>query len=250
MKNLFQSILTVSLAVFLSSCGKDDDTLKNQTSIKFEATSQPGGSSSGRILTENGVAIESFKINIEEIEIEFDENDPLFATDSVASDVELNGPFEVDLMKAGEALESTVVNNVELPSAAFDEIEFKFRESENSISEMNGKSILVKGTIDGTPFIFWSDNEIEIEIEFNEVVNLDEASRSVLTVSFDLASLFNPAVGGIDIMSAMDENEDGIIEIYPEDPDGNSDLADEIWEKIETIIDAFEEANEDDEDDD
>ncbi len=110
---------------------------------------------------------------------------------------------------------------------------------------MYGKSIRIEGTINGTPFIFWSDEEIEIEIEFEELVYLDEVSRAVLTVSFDLSSLFNPAVGGIDITSATDGNQNGIIEIYPGDPDGNSNLAEQILEKIELIAEAYEDMDED-----
>ncbi len=235
--NFIKAVLFVTLTVFLSSCDKND----NQTAIKFKASYQSATKSSIiKSPSASAVIIESFKINIEEIEIEFDDNDPMFKTDSVATDYELVGPFEIDLMKDGNAIETIIANNLELPVATYDEIEFKFRESENSISDLYGKSIRIEGTINGTPFIFWTDNELEFEIEFNELVYLDEASRAVLSVSFDLTSLFNPT-SGIDISSALDGNKNGIIEIYPEDPDGNSDLADLIWEKIKDIIEAFEE---------
>jgi hypothetical protein len=238
--NLIRTLTLISIVIVFSSCKKDDD-LKNKTKIKFESSYLTSKSASLKSTLVESVVIESFKINIEEIEIEFNDNDPLFATDTVATDFELNGPFEVDLMKDGNTLETVIVSNIELPSAAYDEIEFKFRESTNSISEMFGKSVLIEGTINGTPFIFWTDNEIEAEIEFNEIVYLDEASKAVLTVSFNLASLFNPTLGGIDITNATDGNQNGIIEIYPQDPDGNNDLANLIWEKVEYIIEAFEE---------
>jgi len=243
--NLFKAVIILLIAVFISSCDNDDNSLKNQTAIKFEANNQTTKSTPLKSTSAVEVNTESFKINIAEIEIEFDDNDPMFENDSVFSDYEFDGPFEIDLMKDGTPLETTILKNVELPEAAYEEIEFKFEESENSISDMYGKSIRVEGTIDGTPFIFWSDEEIEVEIEFEELVHLDEASRAVLTVSFDLGTLFNPEASGIDITSATDSNENGIIEIYPEDPDGNSDLADLIWEKIEDIIDAFEEKYDD-----
>jgi hypothetical protein len=234
-----------SLAV-MSSCSKDETEVKNRTSIQFKSTYEAPVSTAGLKSTgTESVVIESFKINIEEIEIEFNDNDPLFATDSVATDYELNGPFEIDLIADGYALETTIVNNVQLPVAAYDEIEFKFRESENSISEMFGKSILVKGVINGIPFIFWTDEEIEAEIEFEEVFTMEEASTALLTVSFDIASLFDPAKGGIDVTKATDGNGNGIIEIYPGDPDGNSDLADMLWERLEDIIEAFEDSMDD-----
>ena len=227
------AILSMVFAFIFISCEKDE--MKGGLSLKFEATHNTLKSSPA-----DNIVIESFVINIGEIELEFDDNDPLFATDSVASDIELDGPFEVDLMKNGNPLSTVIAQNVELPQAAYDEIEFKFRESENPISEMLGKSILVKGTINGTPFIFWTDEEIEVEIEFEKYVLLEEAEMAYITVTFDIMSLFNPAAGGIDISGATDGNGNGIIEIYPEDPDGNEDLADMLWDRLEDIIEAFE----------
>ncbi len=227
------AILSMVLAFIFISCDKDE--MKGGLSLKFEATQ-----STLKSTPADNIVIERFVINIGEIELEFDDNDPMFETDSIASDIDLEGPFEVDLMKNGDPLSTTIVQNVELPQAAYDEIEFKFRESENPISEMLGKSILVEGTIGETPFVFWTDEEIEVDIEFEKGVFLEEAEMAIITVSFDVMNLFNPAAGGIDISSATDGNDNGIIEIYPEDPDGNEDLADQLWDKLEDIIEAFE----------
>lgn len=239
MKTLFliKTVIILSVALLVSSCNKE----KADVGIKFTATNATTAKKSAAM---EGVVIESFKINVQEIEIEFNDDDPLFATDSVASDYELEGPFEIDLMEEGNTLESMLVTNIELPYAAYDEIEFEFEESENPISDMDGKSMLVKGTIHGTPFIFWTDEEIEVEIEFEETVYLDEASQAVLVVSFDIASLFNPLTG-VDISNATDADGDGTIHIHPGAPDGNSDLADELWEKIEDVIEAFEDMYDD-----
>lgn len=227
------AILSMLFAFIFNSCDKDE--MKGGLSLKFKATQNTLKSSPA-----DNIIIENFVINIGEIELEFDDNDPMFETDSIASDFELEGPFEVDLMKGGNPLSTTIVQNLELPQAAYDEIEFKFTESENSISEMQGKSILVKGTMNGTPFVFWIDEEIEVEIEFENDVYLDEAQIAVITVAIDVLALFDPLQGGIDISGATDENDNGIIEIYPEDPDGNEDLADMLWDRLEDIIDAFE----------
>lgn len=242
---LLKTALVIVLGVLLASCNKNESDLKNQTAVKFVADYQTTKSTLVKNIAETNVVIESFKINVAEIEIEFNSDDPMFETDSVATDYDLEGPFEIDLVKDGNAIEATIANNVELPTAAYEEIEFEFKESENSISDMYGKSILIEGTIGGTPFIFWANEEIELEIEFDETVQLDEANRAMLTVSFDLSKLFDISAGGIDITGATDGNENGIIEIYPEDPDGNSDLSDSIWEKIEFITEAFEEKYDD-----
>jgi hypothetical protein len=33
---------------------------------------------------------------------------------------------------------------------------------------MFGKSILIRGTIDGKEFVFWSDKDVELEIDFSD----------------------------------------------------------------------------------
>ena len=235
-----KTVVILSLLAIFSSCSKDDDEVKNKTAIKFQATYPTSKSADLKSTLVDGIALESFKINISEIEIEFDENDPMFATDSIATDYELKGPFEIDLMKDGKTLGETIVKNVNLPLAAYDEIEFEFDKNNNKGSEMYGKSVIITGSIDGKPFTFWSDEEMELEIEFDELVTLEDASSALLTVSFDLNALFNPALGGIDITSAKDGNEDGKIEINPRDPDGNKELAKRIYKKLEQIIEAFE----------
>jgi hypothetical protein len=248
--NLLKAVVTVlfSMAV-LTSCNKDDlekggatiiflATYDSETSI-VGLTKSVSPVNSGEL--SNGVVIERFKINIKEIEMEFDDDDPLFATGSVASDIELEGPFEIDLILEGNALLNVIAENVELPAAAYEEIEFEFDKSENSISEMFMKTILVKGTIDGAPFIFWHDDSFDVEIEFDYNVYLDEAKQAIIIVSFDIVSLFDPDKGGIDISHAKDRNGNGIIEIYPDDPDGNEDLADKLMDRLEDIINAFEE---------
>jgi len=243
--NLMKTVVILSLLAIFSSCSKDDDEVKNKTAIKFQATYPTSKSADLKSTLVDGIALESFKINIAEIEFEFDDDDPLFDDDSIATDYELDGPFEIDLMVDGNPLETIIVNNVELPAAAYDEIEFEFDMNKNRNSELYGKTTIIKGTIDGTPFIFWSDDEIEMEIEFDELFYLEDAANAMLTVSFDLGALFNPALGGINISSATDGNQDGVIEIHHDDPDGNSNLAKLIWKRMEHIIEAFEDQYDD-----
>ncbi len=227
------AILSMVFAFIFISCDKDET--EGGLSLKFKATENTIKSSPA-----DNIVLESFVINIGEIELEFDDNDPMFETDSIASDIELEGPFEVDLMKNGDPLSTAIVQNVELPQAAYDEIEFEFSESEDPTSDLLGKSILVKGTINGTSFVFWTDEEVEMEIEFENDVYLEEAQMAVITVAIDVLALFDPLQGGMNISEATDGNDNGVIEIFPEDPDGNEDLADQLLDKLEDIIEAFE----------
>lgn len=241
--NLIKTLVLITLMAFMASCTKDDNV--NRVSIRFQSTYQTAAPTNQKNALASDVTLESFKINIAEIEIEFDDDDPLFENDSVASEYELKGPFEIDLMHDGEALQQIIVSNLDLPSAAYDEIEFEFDKNTNSSSEMYKKTVVITGDIYETPFTFWSDEEMELEIEFDEVVYIDDVSNALLTVSFDLDLLFNPALGGIDITNAKDGNGDGVIEISPKDTDGNNELAERIYKKLEKIIEAFEDRYDD-----
>ena len=211
-----------------------------KTAIKFESTYTTTKSTALKSSKADEVTLESFKINITEIEIEFDDDDPMFETDTFATDLELKGPFEVDLMKDGNTLATYIASNVELPPAAYDEIEFEFDKNKYSNSEMFGKTIEIKGTINNIPFIFWTDEEFEVEIEFDDPIYFYEDVKAAITVSFNLNTLFDLAHSGIDISAALDGNNDGLIEIYEGDNDGNSNLASLILDSIEYIIEAFE----------
>ncbi len=233
-------LMAILIAPALFSCDKNEETYGDNARINFTGNYSASGMVSGRI--SNSVQINSFIVNVEEIELEYDDNDPLFASGALASDVELNGPFEVELFDNGSALTQTLAD-VTLPVAAYDEIEFKIRENENPESEMFDKSVMIKGQIGELPFIFWTDENDEIELEFEELDNvvLSPAQLSVILVEFDISKLFDPANGGVDLSLAQDGNGDGIIEISTNDTDGNEDIAKQIWLQFEQAIGAFEE---------
>lgn len=238
-QKFLKGVVFLMATVFLYSCESEDERVNNAR-INFKGSIHSASSdASARKL--NLLEINSLMVNVEEIELEFDDNDPQFELNSVASDFEFHGPFEVDLINNGSGLISTLADAT-LPVATYDEIEFKIRENENSASEMFGKSIVIKGQIEDLPFVFWTDEEKEFELEFedNDKLVLDMNQLSVVLVEFDLANLFSFQSGGVDLTMAKDGNGDGLIEIHPGDPDGNSDLADLIWERFEEAIEAFE----------
>ena len=243
--NLMKIIMMVSLIALLSSCSKDKDDAKNKTGIKFQSTWSKPKTAELKNTLADGLVLESFKINIAEIELEFDDDDPLFNDTSYETEYEFKGPFEIELIRDGNPFEVIIINDVDLPNAAYDEIEFEFDKNKNPNSAIYGKTMVIKGAIDGVPFIYWTDKELEMEIEFDELVHVDDVHNALLTVSFDLDALFNPSFGGIDITSAKDGNGDGLIEIYKNDPDGNSDLSGSIWNRIKHIIKAFEDKYDD-----
>ncbi len=237
----------------LLSCSNDESdgegTLKVSAMASIENGAGKGISSGKNVNTD--VFVSDFRINISEFELELDESEyeVEFESESESGgelefeiewdddgyfnyedEFELEGPFELDLL-AGEISFLTV----DVPNGTFEELEFKFDTNTNSESDLFGKSVLIQGTVNDIPFVFWHDFEDEVEVDF-ENPEFDIAIRDNtegITIEFDLSRIFD-VVSGIDLSQAADGNEDGTIEISPQDEDGNNALAEEIRELIKT----------------
>jgi len=242
-------------AVLLFSCSNDETNgngtlrVSAKASIDQSAGSAKEATASRSVNTD--VFVSTFMVNISEFELELDDSEFEFEYESESGEseteieweidgyydyedeFELEGPFELDLL-AGEINFLTV----DVPNAQFEELEFKFDISTDSNSDLFGKSILIEGTVNDIPFIYWDIFEDEVEVDFEEP-EFDISIRNNtegITIEFDLSEIFD-VVSGIDLSQAADGNEDGTIEISPQDPDGNNALAEQIRETIKTAID-------------
>ena len=236
-KILLMTFVGTLLTGLLGSCTKEDE---GNAKISFQAVN-----SGARMKTTpiTGVVVNSFKVNVDEIEFEFyDSDDDRFPDGETYSELELEGPFEVDLVSNGNTQLTNLVTGAQLPQASFDELEFEFERSENRASPLFGKSVLVQGTINGVAFEYFSTmDEFEVELEFEPPVDLTAAGGVSVVVSIDLAAIFDPLRGGVDISRATDGNGNGTIEIHLLDNDGNRALADRLDDAIWNAIDTIEE---------
>jgi hypothetical protein len=180
-------------------------------------------------------------MNVKEFELEIDDdsendNNEQYDDDGYydyKDDIELEGPFELDLL-AGQISFITA----DVPNGVYEELEFKFDKSDDVTSDLFEKSVLIQGTLNGTPFIFWHDFEDEVEVDFEDPQFDLTVQNNVdgLVINFDLTLVFNEAAG-VDLSQATDGNNNGIIEISPNDTDGNNDLAQAIRNRIKAAID-------------
>lgn len=250
MKKLRKNWLPVFAAFIgfgMVSCNNSSDTLptidsEKRVSIKGSA-SYGATSTGGRIAA--SVSIDKFLVNVEKLELKIDEMDERSATDSVYFDPEFDGPFILDLLADTLAVD---LAGADIPVGIYDEIEFDLAPSSDASSELNGKSVLIEGRVDGIPFQFWTDEKEDFEINFpkNGGDLIVEGTGFVLVINFNLDALFG-VNGTVDLSKASDGNGDGMIQIYPNDPDGNNILAVKILSELEdaTEIDEDEDLDED-----
>jgi len=226
------SILAL-LVLAISSC-TNDSTSEGNVTLKASAVSSTGKTSlTARTAAASTVVITDFKINIGKIKFETDMEDAMHDSDPMHEDVKLNGPFLLDLLDPNLML-SQFITSLNVPNARYEEIEFKFEKS-TIVGEMNGKTYLIKGTINGKPFIVWSDKDAELEMDFEDhnkdfTVTGNDMSLNI-KIQLDAMMLKLTALANQGLL--LDTDGDGVIEISTGFDDGHSIFGEECKDLLE-----------------
>ena len=228
LKKMKFGVVALSLATVFTACSSDDDvtTTPNQGHLKIAAQANYENALNRAV---DNVSLEEFWVNFTEIELE--QGDGFYDSDD---DIELKGPFEIDLLSGN----SIQLVDVEIPNGIYEEIEFEFEKGKNSESVLFGKSMELTGEINGQAFVFWHDFEDDIEIDYEDQSQnlvIDNNTKEVV-INFDL----NAVLDMIDLSTATDNDGDGLITISPNDMDGNNGLAEVLKEAIKSQIDLME----------
>lgn len=156
-----------------------------------------------------------------------DEND----TDTFGGDdeVDLLGPFVLDLSSG-----TATVTTIDVPAGEYEEVEFEMDVNNDASSPIFGMSIMIDGTLDGTPFTFFHTVDEEFEIDYEDAgQNLIVSGGQPVSLTFDFN--MGAVLSVVDLSTAVDGNADGTIEISPDNVDGNAALADQIKNEISRL---------------
>lgn len=228
------SILALLIIVGSSCSDNQTDSTSGNVTLKASAVSTTGKTSlTARSTAASTVVITDFKINIGSIKLETDEEDAMHTEDPLHEDVKLTGPFLLDLLDADKTL-SQIITSVSIPNARYEEIKFKFQPS-TLAGEMNGRSFMIKGTVDGKNFVVWSGKEVELEMDFNDpakdfTVNSNDISLNI-KIQIDAIMAKITALAGQGLLT--DTDGDGVIEITTGTDDGHHDLGELIRDLLE-----------------
>lgn len=229
-----KKISILSLLLFaIISCTNDSSSEGNVT-LKATAVSSTGKTSlTARTSAASTAVITDFKINIGNIKFETDMEDMMHDSDPMHEDIKLMGPFLLDLLDPNKTL-TQIITSVTTPNAQYEEIEFKFQKSLVA-GEMNGKTYMIKGTINGTPFIIWSDKDAELEMDFEDhnkdfTVTGNEMSLNI-KIQLDALMLKLTTLANQGLL--LDTDGDGVIEISTGFDDGHSLFGEECRDLLE-----------------
>lgn len=235
--DIMKKILILALLVIMiSSCTDNSSTSKNGNVTLKASTSSITGLTFSSARMASTIVITDLKINIGNIKFETDEDDDRYNEEPSHEDVKLTGPFLLDLLDANKTLSQTIAS-LAIPNAKYEEIKIKF-ETGIEVGDMFGKSILIRGTIDGKQFVFWSDKDVELELDFNEpskdfTVNSNDIS---LNIKIQLDALMTKFASLASQNLLLDTDGDGIIEISTKNDDGHHDIGESIRELLEHEI--------------
>ncbi|MBX7124432.1 MAG: hypothetical protein K1X47_01960 [Cyclobacteriaceae bacterium] len=223
-KNTILLLSLAGLSGLWTSCSTNSDpSATSAVGIKLSAATADGKTVIGG-RTEAALTLTDVKVNLREIEFEYDHEDEHFKKDSTFKDdkeTHLKGPFVVDLLDAGAFIDQ-VITTVDVPNASYEKISFKL--APGTTGDMAGKSILITGKIDTTQFIFWSDARDRFGVKFADSTSLSTSGAALeLAIHMEMDKIFSKLNGGVDFTKLKDGNNDGIITIDPLNTDGNGD---------------------------
>ena len=254
---IFRNVLfaVLGLAVFASCSSDDDDKVVpegEKSTVQVVLRSTMGDD----VVTyatndENPLSLEKLYINIAEIEFDIaDEMEDLLpGGDKTYTDVELKGPFPINLLSE-KAANGWTLSTTTIPNGTYEEIEFEFdvyKDTENEeFADLLGNTIYAAGSFnvgeETIPFVIKSEEEMEVELEYeNNPLVLDGENAKVfinLNLNKVVAELIKNAA--VDFVGATLED-DGSILI---DKNTNANILEKFEDALEIAFEAIEDAHE------
>ena len=219
MKNLKLLLGLIGLFIATASCANDSDTQNNTMRVFAKGTYTNQAARLG--MPSNVIIINSFQANIRQLTFNYSQMDNNYGNNSI----NVLGKWELDLLN--RTIPLTTMN---LPNGVYGNAELRLIKCMESSSPMYHKTVEIRGTVDDQPFIFWHDFEriltLDYEDDTEDLVVNNQSLNVVL--DFNLNKLFDL----VDISTAVDGDGDGVIEIGPNDSDGNN----EIFQQLDQFI--------------
>jgi hypothetical protein len=233
MKNLVYVVLSV-ICLSIVSCSKDNNS-EGGISLNIRAINSSSSSKTTFSKSKNNatVVFTDFRISIRDVVFKNDDD----SNSSLDTDeIQFRGPYQVDLLDNSNALSQTI-GSVFVPDGFYKELRFKFHKDEDlpSNDDLFDRSIYIAGTIDDVPFVFWHDTSENLDVGRSTGILVQDGIVD-FTVQFDI-SQFLTSLNQIDLSLATDDDNDGVIEINPNDEDGNQDIAADLKENIKMAAD-------------
>lgn len=220
-KSIRNLILAVSAGIIAASCTeKEEDPVAAQSEVTITATvstsEQIPGARTNNLIYEN-FEISDIKVSIDNVKLLLRGTTEGSNKPSIVQ-IRNNSPQILTLVEDGVIYEP-IIGTAMAYDGIYGKLDFDLVQAKDIPEEddMYGLSVYAKATWFGIPAIVYIDLEEEVNIMFNQGIEVDGAKDLYLTLYLD------KFLEGVDPSLVSDGNGDGLVEVGPNDEDGNSE---------------------------
>ncbi|MEL7834032.1 hypothetical protein [Fodinibius sp. Rm-B-1B1-1] len=199
-KQLSSYLLIIALFVATISCDTSDSNSGGEQQVTVKMKIDNSNNSSAKQFsysptTQSVDSLTEVKLLVEELELE-----------STADDDSLD--FEVDDLVVNLPLDGSEFNltSGNVPAGVYDEFEMEIEHDDDtnvndpdfineSGDEDDGYTVVIKGIYNGEEFTYQSDEDFEIELEFNPPFEINDDSSPSIAINIDPSGWFTDSSG-------------------------------------------------------
>ncbi|WP_157501281.1 hypothetical protein [Echinicola vietnamensis] len=230
------------------ACSNDDDEAPkegySQVTLKATAEGESETSSENSRLAAGVMSVSSFSVGTQDMEMKYVSQAEIDAGISIGDGLletnlsaelgtEVSQEKSLQLIVDGES-QVTVIGEGQTPNGHYTEVLFTLHQhAEGSAgSEMENKSLLIEGDVEGKSTQVWLAAEKQLRAVAASSQGYEVKGDTDLSVVFDLEAMFE----GVDMDAALDANSDGVVEVGPDNIDGNAALYSQIESNLEGAV--------------
>jgi len=237
-KQLSHAFLPLGMMATMMACTDDDMPKHGFTRAEIQATAT---SASGETpVTIGDFTLEHFNVGVKEVEMMFLHHDAVAAgvtlengTLKPNSDSPLAkssaAPKHLVLANAGEIQNSAVATG-DTPSGIYNEIKFNWSKSVDSYGP--AKSFFLSGKVNDQTVHIWLENEDAISVPAKSSAGYEISGKAAFIIEFNLDRI----LANVNFTNATDFDNDGIIEIGPNNADANGSIFNVIRNNIAASV--------------
>ncbi len=242
-KRFTHVLMPLGLLLSVTACNDDDDMPRPGFS-KVELHAAASSNSGGSTITIGDFTVTDFIVGTQEVNMMYLpaaaveagvtlENGTLRPNDDAPLTRSVAEGQELVLVTEGD-LQTVKIGEGETPNGIYSDITFKLRKITGPIVNdvVSGKSFFLSGTWNDTPVIIFMENEESMLAPSRSAEGYEISGQSSFILKFNLDRI----LANVNLNTAEDFNNNGVIEIGPNNTDANGSIYNMIRNNINASV--------------
>ena len=237
-RNLSHALLPFGMMATMMSCTDDDMPRHGITEAEIQATATSSSGASPIVIGD--FELEHFNIGVENVEMMFLHHDAVDAGVTLENGT-LKPNSDAPLARSSSAAKQLILANTgniqsdaigagETPSGIYNEIKLNWSKSVDIYGP--AKSFFLSGKVNDKTVHIWMENEDLVSIPAKSSTGYEISGRAVFVIEFNLDRI----LANVNFDNATDFDNDGIIQIGPNNAEANGSIYNVIRNNIASSI--------------